>query len=390
MSEKMNSPKEEYAFDLIERCKGVKGVWASTGRYNNQCWTRDFCLTVCPLLLRSGSQSDIDLVEKHLFEIVKRQKSDGKVPILYLDDEKKFLRNKIERAMEQKTMSFMLSRYLDGELENLTPHTRDSEVLFIIAIDQFIKTLEEYHKNECWDINKHKMFMNSARHALDYVKTILKDGLIQGADWRDTREDLNDKAVLTNACYLYKAYKIFNLDHEAEKVMEILQRDYWNGTYFRDYPGSDRYDILGNSLAVLYDITTGDQMNSIFSYAMENLATPYGFKMTETFLPALNTKENEVMQRDNAVIWPFIGGFLLSSMITKGGEKWRHIASNEFAKWENLQGFNEWYDIVEGNGYGSQDQIWSAALYLRVKQDLIEENHNHLTKTILSNSVINI
>ena len=386
----MNLSKEEYALNLIERCKGVKGVWASTGRYNNQCWTRDFCLTICPLLLlgsrsrsRSGSgsqQSDINLAKKHLGEIIKRQKPDGKIPILYLDDEKKFLRNKIEKALEQKTMSFMLSRYLDDELENLTPHTRDSEVLFIIAIDQLVKTLEK--QNDCLDPDLDPdldIFINSAakaaRHALEYVKTILKDGLIHGADWRDTREDLNDKAVLTNACYLYKAYKIFNLDDEAEKVKEILKRDYWNGTYFRDYPGSDGFDILGNSLTVLYDITTEDQMNSIFEYAMENLSTPYGFKMTETFLPALNAKENEVMRRDAAVIWPFIGGFLLSSMITKGGKKWYCIASKEFDKWEKLEGFNEWYCIVEGGGYGSQDQIWSAALYLRVKQNLIDYAH---------------
>ena len=179
---------------------------------------------------RSGSgsqQSDINLVKKHLCEIIKRQKPNGKIPILYLDDEKKFLRNKIEKALEQKAMSFMLSRYLDDELENLTPHTRDSEVLFIIAIDQLVKTLEK--QNDCQDLG---IFINSAtkaaRHALEYVKTILKDGLIHGADWRDTREDLDDKAVLTNACYLYKAYKIFNLVNEAEKVKETLKRDYWN------------------------------------------------------------------------------------------------------------------------------------------------------------------
>ncbi len=370
--EKMISSKEKYAYDLIERCKGVKGVWASTGRYSNQCWTRDFCLTICPLLLL-GSESDINLVEKHLFELVKRQKFDGKIPILYLDDEKKFLRNKIERALEQKTMSFMLSRYLDDELENLTPHTRDSEVLFIIAIDELVKTLKK--QNDFPDTDKYTLLMNSARHALDYVKTILKDDLIHGADWRDTRDDLNDKAVLTNACYLYKVYKIFNLHEEAEKVKKILQKDYWNGTYFRDYPESDSFDILGNSLTVLFDIATLDQMNSIFEYAMENLSTPHGFKMTETFLPALNLKEKEVMERDCAVIWPFIGGFLLSSMITKGGKKWYDIANKEFDKWENLQGFNEWYDVLEGNGYGSQDQIWSATLYLRVKRNLIDYSY---------------
>ena len=34
--EKMNYSKRDHAIDLIKRCKGVKGVWASTGRYKNQ------------------------------------------------------------------------------------------------------------------------------------------------------------------------------------------------------------------------------------------------------------------------------------------------------------------------------------------------------------------
>lgn len=157
------------------RCVGLYSTLkrASTGRYNNKCWTRDFCLTICPLLLQQGSRSDIDLVGTHLFEIAKRQKPNGKIPILYLDDEKKFLRSKIERVLEQKTMSFMLSRYLDDELENLTPHTRDSEVLFIIAVNQFV--------NQCPDSDKCKILVDSANLALNYVKTILSDGLIYGA-----------------------------------------------------------------------------------------------------------------------------------------------------------------------------------------------------------------
>jgi hypothetical protein len=384
----MNPSKINDALDLIERCKGVKGVWASTGRYNNQCWTRDFCLTVCPLLLQTDSQSDLDLVGTHLFEITKRQKDNGKVPILYLDNEKKFLKDKIQRLVEQKTMSFMLTRYLDDELENLTPHTRDSEVLFIIAVDQFVKKCNDVIK--CTILmnstrktlaNKCTILMNSARKALAYVETILKDDLIQGADWRDTREDLDDKQVLTNQCYLYKAYKILGFDVKAMKIMQILNRDYWNGSYFKDFPGSDRFDILGNSLTVLNEIASKDQMDLIFEYAMNNLSTPHGFKMTETFLPALDQKEKEVMDRDGAVIWPFIGGFLLSGMITRGGGRWISVAEKEFEKWEKLQGFFEWYDIVDGNGYGSQDQIWSAALYLRVRQNLIDHpDHDHLQK----------
>lgn len=143
---------------------------------------------------------------------------------------------------------------------------------------------------------------------------------------------MNDKAVLTNACYLYKAYLTLGFNNEALKILEILRRDYWNGTYFRDYPGVDGFDILGNSLTMLYNIATKNQVESILEYTVQNLTTSHGFKMTDTFLPALNAKESEVMERDSAVIWPFIGGFLLSSMIIRGGEKWYQVANEEFKK----------------------------------------------------------
>src|SRR5439155_856587 len=150
----------------------------------------------------------------------------------------------------------------------------------------------------------------------------------------------------------------------------------WNGKYFIDYPSmekniscSNNFDILGNSLSILNDIASEEQIESIFRFVMD-LATPFGFKMTDTFLPALNLEEKELMQNHKAVIWPFTNGYMLDAMITKGTSNWQSIAKKEFSKWEKLIGFYEWYDIEKGKGYGSIDQVWSAALYLRIHAKL--------------------
>jgi len=378
--------KAALAKDIITKCIGTNGVWASRERYANQCWTRDFCLATSPVLLYDPDLKNLDIVRIHLMQLLERQKPNGKIPILYLDDEHEFLRDKITKSIETHKMSFMLKRYLDKDIENLTPHTRDSEVLFIIAVGEFliVEPMTPYKDQ----------LLAASRLAMEYIKSILVDGLILGADWRDIRDDLDDKPVLTNACLLYRAYQVLGETESAKKVKDILNQKYWvsnnfetvrnkmNNKYllygmndyfsdhFCDYPGSTSFDMLGNALAILYDIADKDQTESIFRYVTTNLRTPAGFKTTETFLPALTTEEKHIMEKDKAVVWPFVNGFILNAMLLKGGPKWQDIARNEFAKWEKLHGFYEWYDINEGKGYGSKDQVWSAALFLRVNNNI--------------------
>lgn len=367
--------KSEEAIQLIRSCFGSNGVWASSARYKNQCWTRDFCLATSHLLMLDGNLKNLDLAEKHLINIADRQGKDGKIPILYLDSEQEFIEDKKKRTQESGKMSFMLQRHLAGQLENLTPHTRDSEVLFIITVDRFLKNHPAVAEKT------RKKLKDCSENALKYVETILdkEHHLIPGADWRDTRLDLNDKTVLTNACLLFNAYSILGYILKAENVRKSIRSIFWNGKFFRDYPGCENFDILGNSLVVLYDIADEEQKDRIFKESLL-LQTPFGFKMTDTFLPALDQNEKLIMDRDKAVIWPFTNGFLILAMILKGDKFWPDIAEDMISRWEKLKGFYEWYDIKEGNGYGSPNQIWSAALYLRCQEVLkiIKMKNNHL------------
>jgi hypothetical protein len=403
----MSQNKVERAISIIRRCIGEKGVWASSGRYRNQCWTRDFCIATSFLFMHNPDLQNINLVLSHLTNIAANQKSNGKIPILFLDNEKEFLKDKIEKSIETKKISFMLQRYLDNSLDDLTPHTRDSEVLFIITVCELLLcslSTPGLLKNPS-TVHTFSNLLLAACSALKYIENnILTDGLIHGADWRDVRIDLDDKTVLTNACLLYRAYdllsevcahdkikqiyvdtgyhRIFNnefienaLLHKksAEKIKQIIQNDFWNEEYFNDYPSANKFDLLGNSLTIIYGIASKEQSELIFNQALL-LSTPFGIKTTETFLPPLNEKEKTVMDRDNAVIWPFTNGFILNAMIMTGG-RWIDVAKKEFSKWCNLDGFYEWYDIVDGQGYGSVDQVWSAALFLRVHAKLSTLNY---------------
>ena len=130
--------KTKEAITIVKNCIGDHGVWASADRYRHQCWTRDFCLATSYLFIYHDVLKNPNIVVNHLVNLSKKQNYDGKIPILYLEDVNAFLRDKIKKSISAGKISFMLERYLDDDLENLTPHTRDSEVLFIIAAKSLI------------------------------------------------------------------------------------------------------------------------------------------------------------------------------------------------------------------------------------------------------------
>jgi hypothetical protein len=357
----MNKIKQ--AEEILIKCIKTNGICASTVRYDNQCWTRDLCIAIIPYVVQTTNPViPLSNVLVHIENIQKRQKANGQVPIVFLNDVDMFVKEKTEKELRTGQKSFMLKRHKLGELENLTPHTRDGELLYILAVHSLCQRFPD--EIESSTVTR---LLKSARLALEYVENNILNsdtGLIMGADWRDTREDLDQSCVLTNACLLKQVYAVTEQRDKEVKVMSEINK-LWNGKYFDDYKGCSNFDVFGNSLAVLYGISNQGQTESIFQFA-STLTTPYGIKMTEVFLPALSDKEQKMMEKDKAVVWPFVSGYMLYAMACLGGSKWVDFAQQEFLKWASLHGFYEWYSISNGEGFGSEGQAWSAAQFLRL------------------------
>jgi len=343
------------AKNIIERCLGKNGVWASPFRYKYQCWTRDFVIATEDLLLEEGKS---EIVKKHLTSLANRQFSDGRIPIMFLDNTFKWLLLKIWHSIRNRKISFLLKGYFSKEgIGQLSPWTRDSEFLFVLGVAKYVaKTNDKKFLSE----NKGRI-----DKALSYVeKNLMKDGLVIGSDWRDTRPDLDDKFLMTNNCFLFQAYKLLGENEKAEQIKEAINEKLWTGKYYRDYIGIENFDTLGNALAILFEIVPKESYSSIIASA-ESLNTPYGYKLYGVTLPSKSGTEAEIMQKADTVglIWPFIHGFMVLSEIKAGAED---IAVEQYDKWKKLPGFFEFYDPQTGKGYGSIDQAWSAAIYLRV------------------------
>ena len=352
--------KSANACDLVLRCTSPSGmgIWASCERYAHQIWTRDFVLAAAQALLLIGRR---DVVATQIGELAKRQRADGKIPILFLDDERAFLFDKISRSIKSGRWSFMLRRYFeDGGVENLSPWTKDSEVLFAICVHEHVHVAKD-----------ERFARAAAERAMDYVRmNLMKDGFILGSDWRDTNTWLKSSALLSNNCLLYRALKSSGRCDEAEELRNRINEAFWTGTGYRDYLGVESADAFGQALGVIHGVIPESRYPAILD-SFASLHTVRGYLSNDCRPNPTTSAERKLLRlkrmKRSFVIWPFIHGYVILVLLRMGE---RELAEQAFREYTNMRGFWEYYDPKTGRGYGDKDQLWSAALYLRAASAL--------------------
>jgi len=354
------SPKVRDAEQILERCIGTHGVWADPTRYRHQCWTRDFALAILPLLIECR---EFAIARTHLQELTKRVRKNGQVPILFLDKTLPFLTDKVTKSIRDRKISFMLRRYVTGNLWNLTPGTRDSEICYLIAMHEYA-----IHAHDQSLITDNVEVLHRVMHYIEH--NLITDGLLTGCDWRDTmHRELGKSALLTNNSLLYHAYMLMHQTQKAHWLLQRINQKFWNGTSFQDAPNRSRFDPLGGALAVLHGAIPHDRYASLIQ-SFRSVDSPHGVTIKCKHNP-FGPEEQEVIDRtDGVVVWPFIVGFSVLALIKMGDIK---FAQEQFDKLTALKGFREWYDPANGKGFGTNEQLWSATLYLRAANALERE-----------------
>ncbi len=146
---------------------------------------------------------------------------------------------------------------------------------------------------------------------------------------------------------------------------------------FRDY--AERFDTLGNLLAILFGVANPAQTDRILDYAYGvGLDQPYPI---QALYPVIRQGEqdwrhyywvrnlNQPHHYHNGGIWPFVGGFYVAALVRAGrrAEAERQLARlaelNSLGRKEPWE-FNEWFHGVTGRPMGFEGQSWSAAMYL--------------------------
>ncbi len=354
----------ERAKDILRRCCGTNGVHADTQRYKNTCWTRDTTLAVLPAFALNPTPETDRLLMRHFDRLAALQTPEGQIPILHLDDQEAWVAMKEQEERDEGKTPFMLRRYREGGIHQLTPGTRDSEILYLHGVfDLYDRT-----GHEMW-FNKHRAHMDQA---LAYIQNNLLDeaGLVTGCDWRDTMEvQLGRTPLLTNNTLLWEVYGAMSLlpgahagtfHQKWQDLTKAMRATFWQEGRLLDRPGHDRPDPLGSSLAVLSAFVHPSQYAAVMA-GLREVDSPYGV-LIQCQHSAFTPKEKAVIERTQGnVVWPWIVGYTILAAL-KMGE--RAFAEEQYEKWLRHPGFAEWVDPETGEGYGAPEQLWSAALFL--------------------------
>jgi len=159
---------------------------------------------------------------------------------------------------------------------------------------------------------------------------------------------------------------------------------------------SERFDLLGNSLAILSGVASPTRASEMISWiekeciALKNNGDLLP-DLPPNFFPFIKPEDPDWMPRyskfnnpgdyHNGGIWPFICGIYIASLVAAKKYQLAEKKLIELTKLvkipvdKNLQfGFNEWYKAQDGKPMGQDWQTWSAALYLYAVK-CVEENN---------------
>jgi len=224
------------------------------------------------------------------------------------------------------------------------------------------------------------------------------------SDWRDEQWVLGNGLFVNTLTYSYlrmlgqherankmsKAMKRFTITgaeihKHVHEGLVVKHKPYFALWSYKMY-SSERFDLLGNSLAILSGIASPSRASKMVSWIekeCENMRSngQLAVDLPPNFFPFIKPEDIDWRSRysiynkpgdyHNGGIWPFICGFYVAALVAAGknklaGEKLVVLTQSiKISNNINLDfGFNEWIKAQDGKPMGQDWQTWSAALYL--------------------------
>jgi hypothetical protein len=328
-------------------------------------YTRDLMFSILGIAV-SEDQTLLESIRRVLETLAKNQTEHGHIPSLVHDKddrgasdttplfllgvgifrkvsgESKFLNQAVKKAMIWMEYQSPSDRYLIAQQP--TSDWRDEQ--WVTGYGLFVNTLV-YSYLRILGQNKRA---NRMRHEMD--RFTITGGTIH----RHVHEGL---VVKHKPYYAFWSYKIHS---------------------------SERFDLLGNCLAILSGLASPTRAKEIISWIEEECASmrkrgELAIDLPPNFFPFIKPEDPDWLPRykifnnpgdyHNGGIWPFICGFYVAALVaakrfTLAREKL--VTLTHAIKISNTGkvdfGFNEWIKSQDGKPMGQDWQTWSAALYL--------------------------
>jgi hypothetical protein len=381
--QEINKAKNAAIEVLLHNAHGsYHGLPRTAGWGYPEPYTRDLMFSIFGIGV-SENQKLIESIRKVLETLSTNQTERGHIPSLVNDKEDRgssdttplfllcvgifrkvsgesdFLNEAVEKALTWMEYQSPTDRYLVAQQP--TSDWRDEQ--WVTGYGLYVNTI----------VYSYLRLLGQHERAELICKEIRKFTITGGVQPRHVREGL---AIKHKPYYAFWSYKIHN---------------------------SERFDLLGNSLAILSGIASPSRAKKMISWIEEECE--YMKKMGElacdlppNFFPFIKPEDTDWRLRyetynmpgkyHNGGIWPFICGFYVAALIAAkryklAGEKL--MALTHIIKTSNTGsidfGFNEWLKARDGKPMGQDWQTWSAALYLYAVK-CVEEKRTPFFETI--------
>ncbi len=351
---------------LLHNARGpFHGLPRTAGWGYPEPYTRDLMFAVLGNAV-SGNQKLMDSTRKVLETLEKNQTEHGHIPSLVHD--------KKDRGASDTTPLFLLAvgifRKVTGESDFLNNAVEKALnwMEYQSPTDEYLVAQQPTSdwRDEQWVLG-YGLFVNTLVYS--YLRLL---GLHERAD--KLRQAMS-RFTISNG----------KKHHHVHEGLVVKNKPYYALWSYKIY-SSERFDLLGNSLAILSGIASASRAREIISWIE---AECKGMRdrgelsedLPPNFFPFIKPehpdwreryeKYNKPGEYHNGGMWPYISGIYIAALVA--ANKYSLASEKLVALTQSIKksssgrvvfGFNEWIKAQDGKPMGQDWQTWSAALYL--------------------------
>lgn len=364
--QQVESAKQAAIEVLLHNSRGPYGGLPRTAGWGYpEPYTRDLMISTLGILA-TGDERLIAVIRNVLETLARHQTPHGHIPSLVHDDK--------DRGASDTTPLFLLAaaayRNATGERRFLQPAVRKALTWmeYKSPSDRYLVAQQPTSdwRDEQWVIG-YGLFVNTIVYS--YLRL-----LGQGARAEGLRRELGDFAVEDG-----------RLNPHVPEGLAIKKKPYFALWSYKIYC-SQRFDLLGNSLAILSGLAPPTRALRMISWIESESAAmrrsrDLAIDLPPNFFPFIRPEDPDWLPRyekfnrpgdyHNGGIWPFVCGFYVAALVA--ARKFR-LAEERLVCLTDLVreardprlpfGFNEWFKAQDGKPMGQDWQTWSAAMYL--------------------------
>ena len=328
-------------------------------------YTRDLMFSVFGIAV-SGNQKLLESIRKVLETLAKNQTEHGHIPSLVHD--------KDDRGSSDSTPLFLLGagifRKVSGEKDFLNTAVKKALnwMEYQSPSDRYMVAQQPTSdwRDEQW-VTGYGLFVNTLVYS--YLRLLGKN-------------ERADKVHSEMSRFTITGGTIHRHVHEG---LVVKHKPYYALWSYKIH-SSERFDLLGNSLAILSGIASPSRAEDMISWIEEECDSmkkkgDLAVSLPPNFFPYIKPEDpdwhpryaifNRPGEYHNGGIWPFVCGLYVAALVAS---KKYALASEKLVVLTNIIkpsntekvnfGFNEWIKAQDGKPMGQDWQTWSAALYL--------------------------